>query len=134
MNRCLTASTLLGALALTGSTLASAQPAAPPAAKAPECFFISEWNNWVAPDEHTMYIRVGVSRVYKLGFAQTCSEMTQPFAHLITQVRGSSSICSPIDIDLKVSEDHGISEPCIVTDMTELTPAQIAALPKNAKP
>ena len=138
MNRYLTATALLGALALTGSGLANAQPPAspapPPAKTETRCFYSTQWNGWTAPDAHTMYIRVGVDRVYKLDFAGQCDAMTWPNAHLITHIHGSDSICSPLDIDMKVSDSSGFAVPCIVSDMTELSPAQISALPKKSIP
>ena len=81
-----------------------------------------------------MYVRVGMHRVFRLDFASSCHSMTWPDVHLVTVFRGSSSVCSPLDIDLKVSDGHGIAEPCIVSGLTELTPDQIAALPKKSLP
>jgi hypothetical protein len=134
MNRYLT-TVLAGALALSGSTLAGAQTPAPtPAKPAPQCFYSTDWNNWVSPDDHTMFIRVGVDRVYRLDFASGCQAMTWPNAHLITHIHGSNSICSPLDIDLKVSEGQGFAEPCIVSNLTQLSRAEISALPKGSKP
>ncbi|MBV9512065.1 MAG: hypothetical protein JO303_17460 [Caulobacteraceae bacterium] len=139
MNRYLTASALLGTLALAGSSLAgsslaSAQPAAPAAKPANQCFFVTDWGAWRAPDSRTLYIKVGMDRVYKLDLANECPALLEPNTHLITHVRGTDTICSPVDIDLKVSEGEGFSEPCIVTGMTQLSPAQIAALPKDQRP
>jgi len=136
MNKYLTGAALLGMLALTGSTLAAstvanAQPTAKPGQ---QCFYANDWGNWRAADEHTMYIRVGLRRVFRLDFASSCHTMTWPGVHLITTFRGSSSICSPLDIDLKVADDHGIPEPCIVSGLSELTPDQIAAMPKKDLP
>ena len=138
MNGYLTGAALLGALALTGSSLANAQsPAAapPPSPRpAPACFYSSDWNSWTAPNAHTLYIRVGVRRIYRLDFDYACTSMTEPNARLITHVHGSNSICSPIDIDLKVSNGDGFAEPCIVSKMTQLSDVEAAALPKDQRP
>jgi len=139
MNRYLTASALFSALALAGSSLAgsslaSAQPAAPAAKPANQCFYVTDWGNWTAPDSRTLYIKVGLNRVYKLDLANECPALLEPNTHLITHVHGADTICSPVDIDLRVSEGQGFSEPCIVTGMTQLSPAQISALPKAQRP
>jgi hypothetical protein len=50
-------------------------------------------------------------------------------------VRGPNTICTPVDWDLKVSTNpQGITMPCIVKTMEELTPAEVSALPKGTKP
>ncbi len=99
------------------------------------CFFSSQFNNWKAADDKTMFIRVGVNRYFRVEFANGCQTLTWPNAILVTQFRGSNTVCSAIDWDLKVSQGpHGITEACIVSQMTELTPAEVAALPKKAKP
>ena len=130
MTKYLTAAALLGALALTGSGLANAQPAQSKAA----CFFATDMGNWTAPDDHTMYLKIGSQRVYRLDFANACSAMTGIQPHLITQFHGGDSVCSPLDLDLKVSDGSGFAEGCIVSNMTELTRAQIDALPRKDKP
>jgi hypothetical protein len=135
MTKYLTGAALLGALALTGSSLAGATLAnAEPAKPAARCFYANDWESWKAVDGHTMYVRVGIHRVFRLDFASTCQEMTWPDTHLITVFRGSNSVCSPLDIDLKVSDGHGFAEPCIVSGLSELSPDQIAALPKKSLP
>jgi hypothetical protein len=136
MNKYLTGAAMLGALALTGSTLAGSTLASaePPAKPKSQCFYANDWQSWKASDDHTMYVRVGVRRVFRLDFASSCHSMTWPDVHLITVFRGSNSICSPLDIDLKVSDGHGFAEPCIVSGMSELTPDQISALPKSVVP
>ena len=133
LKRYFTATALLGAVALTGSDLASAQPQSP-ARHATQCFYSSDWGNWTAADAHTMYLRVRMNQIYRVDFASSCPMITQQGVHLITRFEGSNSICSPIDIDLKVSDGNGIAEPCIVSGLTQLTPDEIAALPKKQVP
>jgi len=132
MHRYMTGAALLGALAMTGSSLASAEPSA--AAKGSSCFYANDWQSWRAPDNHTMYLRVGLRRVFKLDFASSCQTMTWPDVHLVSVFRGTDSVCSPLDLDLKVADGSGIVEPCIVSGLSELTPDQIAALPKKSLP
>ena len=123
---------LLGA-ALMAFTMvpAMAQPARP----AGQCFATTEMGSWRAADASTLYIRVHMNKIYRLDLNGRCSLLTAPGARLITTFRGSNTICSPLDWDLRVSEGIGSpSEPCIVKAMTPLTPEEIAALPPKAKP
>ncbi|HTW36628.1 MAG TPA: DUF6491 family protein [Rhizomicrobium sp.] len=121
---------------LTG--MAASQPAAapPPASQAGRsCFFVTQFDNWRAQDPNTMYIRVNMNKYYRLDMSGSCPALLWPDAHLIMNVRGPDTICSPLDWDLKVSTGlHGIPMPCIVKTMTPLTPDQAAAIPKKFKP
>jgi Family of unknown function (DUF6491) len=127
------AAVVLGAAFLTAPSFA--QPAAPK----DTCFSMTQFENWKAPDAKTIYIRVNMNRYYRLGLAGTCSELTWPQSHLITHTRGPDMVCGPLDWNLSVSDStgpmgHGFAEPCIVKTMTELSPAQVAAIPKKFKP
>jgi hypothetical protein len=42
-------------------------------------------------------------------------------------------VCSPVDVDLSAGPP-GFKTPCIVDRLTQLTPAEVAALPKKEKP
>ena len=113
--------------------------AAPALAQSPapknECFFVSQFENWrPGADEKTMYIRVSSRRFYRLDMANRCSEMSWPGATLVNHFRGST-ICSPLDWDMKVSQGAGgMAAPCIVKKMTRLSDAEAAALPAKQKP
>ncbi len=99
------------------------------------CFFTSQFENWRPADRKTIYIRIGVKRFYRLDMQNECPALTSPDPHLITTFRGSNSVCTALDWDLKVSRGAGsIGEPCIVKTMTELSPAEAAAIPKGARP
>lgn len=133
MRKRLLVTTLIGvAAAMLGMAAADAQPSTKPA---PQCFFSTDWNGWKATkDSKAIYIRVGVNQIYRLDLSTECPELQMPDAHLITHIRGSSSICSPLDLDLKVSDMHGFATPCIVSKITPLSPAEAAALPRDVRP
>jgi hypothetical protein len=120
----------LATASMVGSA-AEAQPASHPA----QCFYPQNWNGWKAtPDSKSIYIRVGVNEIYRLDLSSACPELQQPDAHLINTVRGPSTICSAVDLDLRVSEGQGFSTPCIVSNMTPLSAAEASALPKKLRP
>jgi hypothetical protein len=127
---------------LTGAPSVRADPAPPPApaavpaaapATAPhQCFRISDWNGWRAPDAKTLYIRVGIRDIWKIGLAHECSMLRSPSTHIVTRVRGSDQICGPIDLDLSVQDSGGFTQGCFIDSIRPLTPAEAAALdPKN---
>lgn len=119
----------IAALGLAGAAHADAPPAKP---KAP-CFFSRDWMGWRSPDKNTIYIRVRVNEIYKIDLSYGSSLLTWPDSHLINEIRGSDSICSPIDLDLKVAED-GIVEPLFIKSISKLTPEEVAAIPKKYLP
>jgi hypothetical protein len=74
-------------------------------------------------------------RYYRLDLSGRCPALRWPAAHLVTVFRGSDTVCSALDWDLKVSQaPNGISEPCIVRQMTQLSPAEASAIPPKFKP
>lgn len=129
----------LGALAVSavfGAFLAAdaaAQPAPPPS-RSDRCFYVNQFENWKAPDDKTIYIRVNLNRYYRLDLSTACPTLKWPDAHLIMNVRGPDTICSAVDWDLKVNQPGSIPEPCIVKNMTFLTPAEVAKIPNKYKP
>lgn len=123
---------LIAAVAALG--LAGAARADTPAAKPKmPCFFSRDWSGWRSPDAKTIYLRVRVNEIYQVDLAAGSSLLTWPDSHLINEIRGTDSVCSPIDLDLKVANDH-IAEPLFVKSIIKLTPEQVAAIPKKYLP
>ncbi len=99
------------------------------------CFAASQWNGWKSPSPSVIYLRVGVNDIYRLDLSYGSSELDEPDVHLISLLRGSDWICSPLDLQLAVADDSGgFREPLIVRSITRLTPAQIAAIPPKFRP
>ena len=126
-------------LVFIGLALGATQPASAvstPPIDAKRCFFIRSFQNWKAMDNKTIYIRVNLNQYYRLDLANRCSNLMWPDSRLITQWRGSSSVCSGLDWDLKVAQGgtRGFATPCIVKTMTPLTAAQAAAIPRKFRP
>ena len=104
-------------------------------AKPPQqCFRISDWNGWRAPDAKTLYIRVGLRDIWKIGLAHECGMLRSPSTHLVTRVRGTDQICAPIDLDLSVQDSGGFTEGCFIDSIRPLTPAESAALDAKNRP
>jgi hypothetical protein len=115
---------------------AAAAVAAAPAPAGRQCFYTRDWRGWRAadPEGTAMYVRVGVSRVYRVEFAGTCRQLTSPSARLVTEST-FGQVCSAVDLTVKVSDSSGLAPtPCIVKGLTALTPAEVAQLPKKLVP
>lgn len=109
---------------------ATAQPAT-----GKQCFFTSQFENWRAPDARTINIRVRGNQYYRLGLGSECHALLDPGAYLVTTFRGTGTVCSPLDWDLKVSSGLGSPPlPCFVRTMTRLTPAEAKALTARERP
>ncbi|HEX4197498.1 MAG TPA: DUF6491 family protein [Caulobacteraceae bacterium] len=116
---------------LLGLAAAAALAAGLPAvAEAQGCFYPNQWTSWKAPDDHTIFLKVG-QRVFRLDIAGSCPSL-HTGARLITRT-DATQLCRPVDWDLRVS-DGGVASRCIVSNMTQLTSGQIAALPPDARP
>jgi hypothetical protein len=69
-----------------------------------------------------------------LDLTQPCGASGFPGARLISNVHGSDTICSPLDVDLRIDQTVGdISQPCFVKKMSEVPANKIASI-KNHKP
>lgn len=112
----------------------SAPPGAKPGARPQDqCFFARDVNGFNAPDNHTVYIRVGVNQVYRLDLMTDCLDLTFRQSLGIQSTPGSPWICSPLDAQI-VYRDVGMPQRCPVTAIHKLTPAEVAALPKRDRP
>jgi hypothetical protein len=121
----LSALTALPAAAATGEDSAARHP----------CFFINQWQGWKAPDANTIYLRVNLRDIYRADLSAGSQQLTWPGSyHLVSKVVGSNSICTPLDLQLAVSDSHGFYQPLIVRSLTKLTREEIAALPRKDLP
>ena len=125
------AGSLSAPLAATG---ASAQGAAPAAKPARQCFYLSDWRGWTAPNKDTLYMKVRGRDVYRVDLSWGSNQLTWPGTHLISTVRGSDSICHPLDLDLQVSDGMGFATPIRAKAITKLTPDEVKAIPKKYQP
>ena len=111
---------------------AQAMPADKPAVRS--CFFINQWNGWSAPDNQTLLLKVGNRDVYKVTLTGGSASLNWPGVHLVSQVRGSNSVCSARDLDLAVADSLGFREPLFLGQMTKLSREEVAALAPKDRP
>ena len=125
---------LIGAAALSlGAVPAFADPGRAPAAPS-QCFQTTEWQGWSSPSPTVLYLRVRMHDVYRVDLSAGSSELQWKSNHLISQVRGSTLVCSAIDLDLAVSDGNGFVSPLIAKSIRKLSPEEVAAIPKKDLP
>jgi len=130
---------VLAAVLALGATAQSpsAQPAgAPPAPKPkPSCFWTSRIENFAAHDDQTLYLRVGAHDVYQAKLFSDCFDIS--WVHHIALVsRSSSLICEGpnLDVDVVIRDIAAGRQRCPITTIRRLTPDEVEALPKDARP
>jgi hypothetical protein len=121
---------IIAAAGLIGAASAQADEPAKPARS---CFFVTEWNGWSAPDDQTLLLKVNRD-VYKVTLNSKSNALKWPGMHLVSVVRGSSSVCSARDLDLAVADGYGFREPLFLKSMDKLSSDEVAALPKKDRP
>ena len=97
------------------------------------CFLSRDWQDWRGATPEKIYFRVNTHDVYEVDLSGGSNMVTDPSNHLISNQRGSNWICTPLDLDLKISDGH-IVEPLFVKSLTKLTPEQVALIPKKDRP
>ena len=113
---------------------AVAQPAPP--RPAPACFWIRNVDGFAANDTRTLYLRVGMNQVWELKLFANCLNLDWVH-HLGIRNRGAgSNVCEGPNpgIDIVVRDVAIGRQSCAVTGVRRLSPDEIAALPKNARP
>ncbi|MBA3811354.1 MAG: hypothetical protein H0X27_06880 [Caulobacteraceae bacterium] len=122
----------LAACAALGLT-ASAAPRPDPAPRS--CFYFTQWQGWSSPSPDVLYLRINVRDIYRVDLSAGSSRLQQGGSvHLVSKIRGPSTICSAIDLDLAVADDNGFSTPLIARSITKLTPEEAAAIPAKFRP
>jgi|HubBroStandDraft_1064217.scaffolds.fasta_scaffold44572_2 hypothetical protein len=118
--------TAAGAFCVTlPSVTAVAQPARQPSA----CFYLRQVDNSRLIDTKTLLIRAG-NRYFRMHFAGECNDMgTEPL--ILHPFDNGNQVCHAIDLDVRV---RGTGQICNPTSLTQLSPAELAAIPANQRP
>jgi hypothetical protein len=118
----------LASLAGPASHAGSAEAASPRT-----CFLRHDINGFNAPDDKTVYLRVGVRKLYRLDLMGTCTGLSFREGFALEDRPASPWICSPLEATV-IFRDHGVTERCPVTAIHALTDDEAKALPKRQRP
>lgn len=120
------------ALLTAAAPVAAKSPLEPKPASRGQCFWTHQVNGFASNDDRVVNIRVGVRDVYQFEMFGRCDDVD--WNHEIALVsRGSSYICSGLDAEIISPTDIGPRR-CPVRNIHKLTPEEIKALPKRARP
>jgi hypothetical protein len=125
---------LIAAAATLGLGAASASAAPSDTGSLKSCFRTTDWAGWNSPNPSVLYLKVNVHDVYQVDLKGGSTDLQPAWHHLVSQVRGSTMICSPIDLDLAVADNNGFSTPLFPTAIRKLSPEEVAAIPKKYLP
>jgi len=122
----------VAALLAGGASPVLAQSAKPKYDKN-QCFYTRNVTSFAAPNDKTLYVRVGVRDVYRFDMFGRCPDIDWN-QRLALVSRASDWICDGMDADV-ITHAPGIGrQSCPVSSMHKLTPQEVAALPKRARP
>jgi hypothetical protein len=121
---------LIAAIAIAALFPLAAQAKSAP--KERDCFHASNVSGFRAPDDKTVYVRVGVRDIYQMEMLGACPQID--WAEKIgIRTRGSEWICSGMDADLISPSSIGPHR-CAVRTLKKLTPKEAKALPPKSRP
>ena len=99
------------------------------------CFTSRDWHGWSAPNEDTIYLKVGMHDVYRLDLSVGSPLLRAPGMHLVSEIRGPDMVCNALDLDLRLADQFNtVRDPLIVKAITKLTPEEIKAIPEKYQP
>ncbi len=121
--------------AVLGLLLPAVAHAADAPAPARDCFISSSWHGWSAAREgDALYLRVHGDEIYRVDLTPGVHVHRYGGDYLVSQIRGSSWICSALDLDLALTDYDGFSRALVATNLRKLTPEEAAAIPREDRP
>lgn len=123
------------ASAVLGLAAEAASAATHPDPAPRSCFYFTQWQGWSSPSPTVLYLRINVRDIYRVDLSAGSNRLQERGnVHLVSRIRGPSTICSAVDLDLAVADDNGFSTPLIARSITKLTPEEAAAIPAKFRP
>lgn len=129
-------------IALSVAAAAVLTAAAPVAAKSPledgkaparkQCFWTRQVNGFASNDNRIVNVRVGVNDIYQFEMFGRCEDVDWNNRIAIVS-RGSDYICTGLDAEIISPSTIG-PQRCPVKTVRKLTPEEVKALPKRARP
>jgi hypothetical protein len=133
MRRVLLSALLIGSI-IGPAAAFSAQAAASTAPKPKRaCFYSEDLRNWRQVNDRTVNILANGKQVFQLSLLGNCPDLRMATAIGVRTRAGGGFVCDGLDIDLITPSPTG-PRSCPVTTMRELSPEEVAALPKDQQP
>lgn len=133
-NRLLRAAPLAALCALVAAPVFAKSPVEPQGKGDKQCFYSRNVESFAAPNENIVNLRVTSRQYYQLEMFAPCHDIDWN-QHIALIARGGSWICTGNGLDAEIVSHSPIGpQRCAVRSIRRLTPAEVAALPKGAKP
>ena len=97
------------------------------------CFIRHDVQGFSAPNDHTVYLRVGISKVFRLDLMNDCQDLSFRQSFGLEDRPSSPWVCSPLEATV-VYRETGITQRCPVKAIHKLSPDEIKALSKRDRP
>jgi hypothetical protein len=110
---------------------AAAEPTTP--APTRQCFWARDVNNFAAETDRVVNVRVGVRDVYQFEMFGLCPDVRWNQRIGLVARGGGDRVCTGLDAELVVPSSIGPRR-CPVRNIRKLTPEEVAALPRRARP
>ena len=82
-----------------------------------------------------LYFKIGVAEILRLDLEMGSNQLKYPDMHLVNRNHQNTYVCDPKQLDLLLSDEHGlIKVPLFVKTITRLTPEEAAAIPRQYWP
>ncbi len=99
-----------------------------------DCFSTAQWQGWSSPAEDVIYLKVRPHKVYRLDLLSAGSRLDSGGRFLVSEIHGSSRICSANDLQLWIADDIGFKTPLFPKALTMLTPEEVEKLAPADRP
>lgn len=119
-------------VAATAAAAALPSRAQPPG-RYQQCLFVRNINGFNAPNDHTIYVRESVNKIWRLDLMTDCVGLSFRHNFRLRSAGGDPWICEPIQADVSI-RDIGGPQRCPVSGLHRLTPAEAASLPPRLRP
>jgi len=126
------AAALLLALAAVGGSCA-ADSKGPRSNTNRQCFYANNVSGFAAQSDRIVNVRVGVRDIYQFELFAPCPDVRWNQALGLRTRGGSNFICSGLDAEI-ISRTPIGPQRCPVTNIRRLTPQEVSALPRGARP
>lgn len=127
------AAALLLSLAAASAACAADPKSSPRGNTNRACFYANDVDGFAAQNDRIVNVRVGVNDVYQFELFAPCPDVRWNETLGLQTRGGSNFICSGLDAEI-ISRTPIGPQRCPVTSIRKLTPQEISALPKGARP
>jgi hypothetical protein len=126
---------LAASAAISLAACVGTMPPAPGSLASADCFSSTQWNGWSSPVDDVIYLKVRNNDVYRVDLVPGSGRNLESGSQfIISEVRGSSRICSANDLQLWMADSVGFRTPLFPKLLRKLTPVEVAALAPGDRP